>query len=467
MAAVSPASASGPTLTTSPSRARCSPGAPDGIGLRRHPAPQPPAASGAVIRRNRCAAPFDTVPERVNQSPPAAALPPLARRVADMLLVVTVAALPLSTTAMEAGLLALAALTLFGVFARWSVVCRTPLDAALAILGTTFVVSTLASGHPFEASGWLGRWVVLAYFLTYWWLRDARHAVRLVHVLVGAGALAAVYGILQHFTGADWYRSLLGRPTFVHPRNAGSQGYAVVGFFRNYLTYAHAMLFPLAWAAALAVRGSVAGIVAAPLLVVAIVFSTARGAWLAALAGGTILAMVARRRATLLMLGALAAAACLAFALAPDLRRQATEMFATTGENAARIEIYRANLDIVHERPIFGVGFGRYQRAAPPYYVAHPEADRHSHAHNDYLQIAAEAGLVGLAAFSLLYATALRKGWAAIRRAATPEVWAVAVGAWIATWAFLVGGLTQYNFGDSEVAIPMWLALAVLMRCAA
>jgi len=467
MAAVSPASASGPTLTTSPSRARCSPGAPDGIGLRRHPAPQPPAASGAVIRRNRCAAPFDTVPERVNQSPPAAALPPLARRVADMFLVVTVAALPLSTTAMEAGLLALAALTLFGVFAGWSVVCRTPLDAALAILGTTFVISTLASGHPFEASGWLGRWVVLAYFLTYWWLRDARHAVRLVHVLVGAGALAAVYGILQHFTGADWYRSLLGRPTFVHPRNAGSQGYAVVGFFRNYLTYAHAMLFPLAWAAALAVRGSVAGIVAAPLLVVAIVFSTARGAWLAALAGGTILAMVARRRATLLMLGALAAAACLAFALAPDLRRQATEMFATTGENAARIEIYRANLDIVHERPIFGVGFGRYQRAAPPYYVAHPEADRHSHAHNDYLQIAAEAGLVGLAAFSLLYATALRKGWAAIRRAATPEVWAVAVGAWIATWAFLVGGLTQYNFGDSEVAIPMWLALAVLMRCAA
>src|SRR5262249_15521956 len=110
---------------------------------------------------------------------------------------------------------------------------------------------------------------------------------------------------------------------------------------------------------------------------------------------------------------------------------------------------------------------GRYQHAAPPYYVAHPQADRHSHAHNDYLQIAAEAGLVGLAALSLLYPTALRKGWAALPGAATPEILATGVWAWIATSGLPAGGRTEYNFGDSEVAIPMWFALAVLMRCAA
>jgi len=429
--------------------------------LAPHVAPGRPPGS----RLNRRMS-VETVPGRVSREPVAAMPPPLARRAADALLMVTAAAVPLSTTGMEAALLGLAALTLFGALARWAVVRRTPLDGVLAILCTTLAVSTVASGHLFQATGWLSRWVVLAYFLTFWWLRDLRQGVRLVRVLVGAGALAAAYGILQHFTGADWYRAALGRPTFVHPRAADSQGYAVVAFFRNYLTFAHAMLFPLAWAAALAVRGAVLGIVAAPLLVVAIVFSTARGAWLAALASGAALALLARRRATLLMLAALTAAACLAFGLAPDLRRQATSMFATTGENAGRMGIYRANLDIVRERPILGVGFGRYQRAAPPYYAAHPEADRHSHAHNDYLQIAAEGGLTSLAAFSLLYATALRKGWAAIRKASASDVWAVAAGAWIATWGFLVGGLTQYNFGDSEVAIPMWLALAVLMRCA-
>ena len=372
----------------------------------------------------------------------AATPPPLARRAADVLLVVTAASVPLSTTGEEAGVIALAALTLVALLARWVVVRRTPLDGVLAILGVTLVASTLASGHPLQATGWLGRWVVLAYFVVFWWLRDTHQVVRLVCVMVAAGAVAAAYGIFQHFTGADWYRAALGRPTFVHPRAAGSQGYAVVAFFRNYLTFAHAMLFPLAWAAALAVRGAVLGIVAAPLLVVAIVFSTARGA-----------------------LAALTVAGCLAFALAPDLRAQASGMFATGGENAGRIGIYRANLDIVRERPLFGLGFGRYQHAASPYYAAHPEADRRSHAHNDYLQIAAEAGLVALAAFSLLYATALRKGWVAIKGAPAADVWAVAAGAWISILGFLVGGLTQYNFGDSEVAVPMWIALAVLMRC--
>jgi len=31
---------------------------------------------------------------------------------------------------------------------------------------------------------------------------------------------------------------------------------------------------------------------------------------------------------------------------------------------------------------------------------------------------------------------------------------------------FLLAGLTQYNFGDAEVAIGMWITTAVLMRCA-
>src|SRR5204863_318208 len=182
------------------------------------------------------------------------------------------------------------------------------------------------------------------------WLRDRRHTIGFVYVLVGAGATAAAYGLLQHATGADWYRAALGRPLLVHPREAGGAGYAIVGFFRNYLTFAHTMLFPLAWATAL------------------------------------------------------------------------------------------------------------------PYYTTHPLADRRSHAHSDYLQIAAEAGLTGLAAFALLFAVALRRGWTAIADAPDATVRATAAGAWAGIVGFLVGGITQYNFGDNEVAIAMWTALAVLMR---
>lgn len=389
--------------------------------------------------------------------------PPAARRAADLCLGLTAASIPLSTTGMEAGVLGLGALSIAAAVGRWGVVRRAPLDGLLALLAGVLALSTLASGHPLEASGWARLWIVLTYFVIFWWLRDRAHAVGFARLVVVAGVIAAAYGILQHFTGVDWYRALLGRPTYVHPRAAGMQGYAVVGFFRNYLTYAYVMIFPLAWALAGALAGRGAALGAALLVVVALAFSTARGAWIAALAVSLGLALLARGGYARRVLAASAVAAALAFAASPALRMEAAGMFSAR-TNAGRVGIYRANLDIVRERPVFGLGFGRYQSAALPYYAPYPDADRRSHAHNNFLQIAAEAGLAGLAAFGLLFAVALQRGLEIVRGAPDPETWVAGVGAWAGIIGFLVGGLTQYTFGDAEVAVAMWAALAVLMR---
>jgi len=160
------------------------------------------------------------------------------------------------------------------------------------------------------------------------------------------------------------------------------------------------------------------------------------------------------------------AVAALAVAVSPGLRAQAAPIFTLGGTNVGRVAIYEANLDIIHDHPLFGLGFGRYKRASPPYYHRHPDADRRSHAHSNVLQIAAEAGLLGLAAFCLLFAVILQRGFAAVRRATDPPEWATAAGAWVGVATFFVAGLTQYSFGDAEVVIPMWLATAILMRCA-
>ena len=387
-----------------------------------------------------------------------------ARRVTDALLFLLAAAIPLSTTAMEGAVLALGVLTLLTAARRQSPVRATPLDGVLGLFYATLALSTVVSGHLREATGWARLWVVLTYFVVFWWLRDRRQAIRFVYVLVGSGATAAAYGLLQHATGADWYRAALGRPLLVHPREAGGAGYAIVGFFRNYLTFAHTMLFPLAWATALAIGGALAALGAAALLVLAIAFSTARGVWLATVAVVAALALIARGRPALFAVTGLAAAALMAFAVSRDLRQEAAQMFGLGGPNVGRVAIYQANLDVIHAHPVLGLGFGRYQAAALPYYATHPLADRRSHAHSDYLQIAAEAGLTGLAAFALLFAVALRRGWTAIADAPDATVRATAAGAWAGIVGFLVGGITQYNFGDNEVAIAMWTALAVLMR---
>jgi putative inorganic carbon (hco3(-)) transporter len=390
--------------------------------------------------------------------------PAWARRTADVLLGLTAAGLTLSTSGMQLGAGGLAALSALGWVRGWGVVRRTPLDGPLALFFGALLLSTLASGAPLEAAGWARPWVVIAYFGVYWWVRDRAHAVRVVRIAVGAAAVTAAYGIVQHYTGLDWYRRLLGRATQVKPREAGSSGFAVVGFFRNYLTFAHTMVFPLGWAAGLALRGRALGLVATPLVVIAIVFSSARGAWLAVLAVAAAFGVLEGGRRAALPLAAVALAGALAFAAVPDFRHLATGMFSTGGSNQGRVAIYQANLDIVHDHPVLGLGFGRYRTAATPYYDAHPAADRRSHAHSNYLQIAAEAGLVGLAAFLLLWAAALGAGWGAVRATAGSEAWTVAAGGSAGLVGFLVGGLTQYSFGDNEVALTMWVTLALLVR---
>jgi putative inorganic carbon (HCO3(-)) transporter len=366
---------------------------------------------------------------------------------------------------MQIGVMALAALSVLGAAAGWGVVRRTPLDGVLGLLFGVLVLSTLASGDPLHAGGWARLWIVVTYPVFFWWMRDRAHAARLARLLVLVSACVAVYGIVQHVTGIDVYRSALGRATAVEPRGPGYAGYAVVGFFGNYLTFAHTMLFPLAFAGALALGGDRLGLVAAPLLAAVVILTTARGAWLAALAIAAALALVGRARRALPALAAAGIAVALAFGLRPDLREHAASMFLPGGENVGRVGIYRTNFEIIHDHPVLGLGFGRYKRAAKPYYDRHPEADRRSHAHSNYLQIAAEAGLIGLAAFALVWAETLALGWTALARAPDTAAWSTAAGAWVGIVGFLVGGLTQYSFGDNEVALTMWATVAILLRC--
>lgn len=398
-------------------------------------------------------------------APAPAAPPPWARRAADALLAFTAVSIPLSTSGMQIGVGGLAGLSVAAAVGRWGVVRRTPLDGALLLLLGVLALSTLASGGPVGAPGWARLWIVVTYPCVFWWLRDRAHAVRLARLFVLSAAFVAAYGIVQHWTGIDLYRSALGRPTAVQPRGPGHAGYAVVGFFSNYLTFAHTMVFALAFAGAMALRGMALGLAGTALAAVVLLLSTARGAWLAAAAVAVALVVVGRPRRALPALAVMGAVVVAAFALRPDLREHATRMFLPGGENVGRVGIYRANLDIIADHPVLGLGFGRYRRAARPYYDRHPTADRRSHAHSNYLQIAAEAGLVGLAAFTFLWAHVLRLGAAALARAPDAATWSTAAGAQVAVVGFLVGGLTQYTFGDNEVALTLWLTVALLLRC--
>lgn len=73
-----------------------------------------------------------------------------------------------------------------------------------------------------------------------------------------------------------------------------------------------------------------------------------------------------------------------------ELDRQAAETL------TLRQSIWRATWEMIKDNPIAGVGFGGYAVAIPKYHVASGEVTPQE-AHNDYLELLASGGLIGLA----------------------------------------------------------------------
>jgi putative inorganic carbon (HCO3(-)) transporter len=110
-----------------------------------------------------------------------------------------------------------------------------------------------------------------------------------------------------------------------------------------------------------------------------------------------------------------------------------------TDENFAvveRLAHWQAALGMLAEHPLLGVGIGNYVPVYPAYALP-GWRDPLGHAHNYYLHIAAETGLVGLAAYLVLLSACFWNGWDAVRRASGTDQ-AVALGILGVLGAFVV-----------------------------
>jgi O-antigen ligase len=120
-----------------------------------------------------------------------------------------------------------------------------------------------------------------------------------------------------------------------------------------------------------------------------------------------------------------------------------------------RLAMLEAGRRLVAERPLTGVGPGQVKHVYPR--VATPEAMRRStsHLHNTPAQIAAERGVVGLAAWLWIFVAFLVRGTALLRGlpADADGDRALVLGSLAAIVTFLVGGLFEYSFGDTEVLL--------------
>jgi O-antigen ligase len=186
----------------------------------------------------------------------------------------------------------------------------------------------------------------------------------------------------------------------------------------------------------------------------ALLVSRTRNAWLGALTGLVVLAVIRAPRA-LWVLGA-AVLLVLVARPAPIIER----LTVTDASSRDRYYMWQAGIDMIRDKPVFGQGPGMIQSAYPAYRWSEAPNPGTPHLHDNALQIAAERGLPCLAWWLWLVAAIMGDAYRELRRHEQSSMWAGAA-AFALMAAVMVAGLFEYNFGDSEILMLLLLVSAL------
>jgi len=195
----------------------------------------------------------------------------------------------------------------------------------------------------------------------------------------------------------------------------------------------------------------------------ALMLTYTRGAWLGFLVGAVSLTVFLRRAAVFLAVAGVLVLALLLFqagTLEDRLRSLANPADPTLRE---RFHMWESSLAMAKDHPLTGVGMGQVKAAFPRY--ARPEALKKttSHVHNTPLQILVERGLLGLAAWLWIWVAFFTHAGRLLRRLGSDQQRerGLVAGSLAAIVGFLVAGLSEFNFGDSEVVMVAYALMAL------
>jgi hypothetical protein len=192
-----------------------------------------------------------------------------------------------------------------------------------------------------------------------------------------------------------------------------------------------------------------------PLLIAALVLNLKRGPWMGVLIAGSVLTLLFHRR---LLLPLLAFSILSYLSLEPVRQRIAEipEHFYITG---GRSVLWDIGVDLATRYPL-GVGF-RNSRFLQTFSEEIPLEINHFH--NNLINITVECGWIALAVFVWWVLSTIRFSLHPSRFGSWKPL-ASAIGLGLLSWQ--IAGLVEYNWGDSEVRMLVYVVVGVLIGMA-
>ena len=133
------------------------------------------------------------------------------------------------------------------------------------------------------------------------------------------------------------------------------------------------------------------------------------------------------------------------------------------GGDPGRYTLYTQTPEVIIDHPVLGVGQGNFSIAAAKYGIRDPDGLPFDHAHNLPLTVAAETGLLGLAALILFAAFVIRASSRALSR--RTAVWPMALASTAALSAITVISLGDYPLRANVIMATILIHVGVIIGC--
>lgn len=320
---------------------------------------------------------------------------------------------------------------------------------AISLFAIAMLLSALFSGDiVYGLKRWADMWIWrFMPFVVVIFLLDNYIDVKKVMLTGFAGiTVTSVYAVYQGLSGMSRANGFYG-----HPMTLG-------GWFCIFLPllliefFERKLLGKYYWLAGLAFCICSAGLV----------FNATRGAWLAVTIVCTVLLLYYMFKSKRNLAVSIIFIALISTVLVNNPkfmhRLDTIDDFDKYQSNTERILMWQSAWNMFKDHPILGVGLGQYKENYQQKYIS-PEAKEPqlSHAHNNFLQMLAENGIVGFVGFAIMFGYIVFKNlidWFRTRNA-----YALMIVS--ATVCLLLQGFTEYNVGNSAVIKMYCLVLGI------
>ncbi len=332
---------------------------------------------------------------------------------------------------------------------------HTPFDFAIFIYTAVILLKSILSIDPGYSTQIVRNELLLQlliFYLTITVMNNSRYINRLATAMLISMFFVAGIGLIGYFQG-----SLVKH----------SRAVSYFGSFGRAAFYV-SMIFPIALGKFFFTRKWLHAVIFGLLIATSIGFmlvTLSRGAWISTLAALFLLTALKDRRMIIVLLIAII---LVPWFLPTNVLDRVISIFQvkhwesnhTLGD---RLWLWRSALDMIRDRPWLGAGYGNriFYRLYPDYIYSHASGTIFYNAHNLYLQLIIETGIIGLLTFLGIVGTALILILKLLMKHPAPDEEGLLLGITGSLTVFLLFSFTTFRY-EHEIGFLFWFMLGMI-----